>query len=102
MNDLFLKFADEEQATSVLYTQHPELTTEDGTAVTEAYTTANFANIDTVGVITKPTAEVDAEGNPVMQPLEGWHVNVRLAAGEDAASLESYAVVPKNPMRVWA
>ena len=101
MNDLFLKFADEAQATSVLYTQHPEVTTEDATAVTEAYTTANFANIDTVGAITKPSGEVDAEGNPVMQPLEGWHVNVRVAAGEDASTLETYKVLPKQPVRIW-
>jgi len=102
MNDLFLKFADEAQATSVLYTQHDEVTNEEGTVVTKAYSTLNFANIDTVGVILKPTGEQDTEGNPVMQTLEGWHVNVRVAAGEDATSLEAYAVVPKNPVRIWA
>lgn len=101
MSDLFLKFANEAQAISVLYTQHAEATAEDGTVVTEAYTTPNFVNIDTVGVILKPTGELDAEGNPVMETLEGWHVNVRVAAGEDAASLEAYAVVPKNPVRIW-
>lgn len=101
MTDLFLKFADEAQATSVLYTQHPEVTTEEGTVVTEAYSTPNFVNIDTVGVITKPTGELDVEGNPVMETLEGWHVNIRLAAGEDNSILETYKVVPKNPIRVW-
>lgn len=101
MSDLFLKFADEAQATSVLYTQHPEVTTEESTVVTEAYTTPNFVNIDTVGVISKPTGELDAEGNPVMETLESWHVNIRLAAGEDASTLETYKVVPTNPIRVW-
>jgi hypothetical protein len=102
MSDLFLKFADEAQATSVLYTQHPEVVDESGSVVTEAYSTPNFLNIDTIGVISKPTGEVDAEGNPVLETLEGWHVNVRLAAGEDAAALEAFKVEPQNPIRVWA
>jgi hypothetical protein len=101
MTDLYLKFADEAQATDTLYTQHPEVVTEEGTVVTEAYSTPNFMNIDTVGVISKPTGEVDAEGNPVMETLEGWHVNIRVAAGEDATALEAFKVEPRNPMRVW-
>jgi hypothetical protein len=102
MTDLYLKFADEAQATETLYTLHPEVVAEDGTVVTKAYSTPNFANIDTVGVISKPNGELDAEGNPVMETLEGWHVNIRLAAGEDDSVLEAFKVEPRNPMRVWA
>jgi len=101
MTDLYLKFADEAQATDTLYTLHPEVVTEEGTVVAEAYSTPNFMNIDTIGVISKPTGEVDAEGNPVMETLEGWHVNIRLAACEDATALEAFKVEPRNPMRVW-
>lgn len=99
MTDLYLKFTDEAEATTVLYTLHPEVTDEEGT-VTEAYTTANYANISTIGVIYKPTGQVDAEGNPVMAALDGWHVNVRVV-NEDPAQLEQYAVTPAMPIRVW-
>lgn len=97
--DLYLKFADEAAAAAVLYTLHPEVTDEQGT-VTEAYTTANYANIDTIGIIYKPTGEVDAEGSPVMAALDGWHVNVRVV-NEDPTPLEQYAVTPSMPVRVW-
>ena len=102
MTDLYLKFADEAQATETLYTLHSEVVTEAGTVVTEAYSTPNFMNIDTVGVISKPNEELDAEGNPVMETLEGWHVNIRVAAGEDDSVLEAFKIQPRNPMRVWA
>ena len=63
----------------------------------------NFQNIDTIGTIYEPTGEMlmgeDGE-YPEMAPIEGWHVNVRLA-GEDGSSLEPYAVTPTQPVRVW-
>ena len=100
MIDLYLKFTDEAEAASVLYTLHPEVVDDDGITVTEAYTTPNYQNISTIGIIYKPTGETDAEGNPVMAALDGWHVNVRVV-GEDPTPLEQYAVVPTLPVRVW-
>ena len=85
MIDLYLKFTDEVASTAVLYTKD----------------CPNFANIDTIGTIYKPTGEVDAEGSPMMILLDGWHVNVRVV-NEDATSLEAYVVTPTAPMRVWA
>lgn len=85
MIDLYLKFTDEAAATAVLYTEDRP----------------NFANIDTIGVIHKPTGGTDAEGNSIMEALEGWHVNVRVV-DEDATALEQYAVTPAVPVRVWA
>jgi hypothetical protein len=102
MNDLFLKFTDEAQATDTLFTQHPEVADEAGTVVKEAYSTPNFMNIDIIGVISKPTGEVDAEDKPIMETLEGWHVNIRVAAGEDDSVLEAFKIQPRNPMRIWA
>lgn len=100
MIDLYLKFTDEAAATAVLYTLHPEVTDENGVVTAEAYTAANYANIDTIGAIYKPTGETDAEGNPVMAPENGWHVNVRVA-DEDPTPLEQYAVRPTAPRRIW-
>lgn len=97
--DLYLKFTDEAAATAVLYTQEPTAWDEEGN-VTATETRQAYANISTIGVIYKPTGETDAEGNPVMAALDGWHVNVRVIS-EDPTPLEQYAVTPAVPVRVW-
>ena len=95
--DMYLRFDNEAAATAVLYTQEPTAWDEEGnvTATRQAY-----ANISTLGIIYKPTGETDAEGNPVMAALDGWHVNVRVVS-EDPTPLEQYAVTPAVPVRVW-
>ena len=97
--DLYLKFTDEAESASVLYTLHPEVVEEDGITVTEAYTTPNYQNIDTLGVIYKQPPE-DAGEDYVPIPEEGWHVNVRVV-NEDPTPLEQYAVNPTVPRRIW-
>ena len=99
MTDLYLKFTDEVAATAVLYTQEPTAWDEEGN-VTATEPRQAYANISTIGVIYKPTGDTDAEGNPVMASLDGWHVNVRVV-GEDATALEAFAVTPTVPVRVW-
>lgn len=103
MQDLYLSFTDEAQAKAVLYRIEgaQEANEELGIEASEGYEVPNYANIDTIGVIYKPTGETDAEGNTVMASIPGWHVNVRLAPGEGAAALEPFAVTPATPMRVW-
>jgi len=78
--DLYLKFIDEEQSIAAL----------------EGYE----GSIDVIGII----ADIDNTNpeNPIILPLEGWHVNIRLAAGEDDSVLEAFKIQPRNPMRVWA
>jgi hypothetical protein len=88
--DFYLKFTDEAAALAVLYTTHAAQTDENGNVTADAYVTPNYANISTIGVISKDE-----------QPLDGWHVNVRVV-GEDSTPLEQYAVIPTNPVRVWA
>lgn len=90
MHDLYLKFADQAEADSLLYTVH------EGEG--EPYTTQNYMNTDVLGIIYEEQADPDAD--PV--PMEGWHVNVRLMPGEDPAPLLSYQVFPQLPRRVWA
>ena len=101
MTDLYLSFPDEAAAKAVLYRIEGavEADPENGIEAQEGYEVANYINIDTIGVIYKRTGGTDEE--PVMEPLPGWHVNVRLMPGEDAAMLEPFAVYPKTPMRVW-
>lgn len=100
--NICLKFTDEAQAKSILFTEHPETLDADGITVTEAYSTPNFRNIDTIGQIIKLTGEMDDQGQPITQTLDGWHVNVFLMPDEDGSSLEAYTVYPSTPSRVWA
>lgn len=100
--DFYLKFADKEQALPVLYTVTPAVVDEENNVVAEEQVTPKFANIDVIGTIYQATEAVDEEGNPVMEALDGYHVNVRAVAGEDTASLDEYAVFPQQPRRVWA
>ena len=100
MTDLYLKFADEAEAKSILYTQVPTEWDEEGEPIAW-YSQPNFANIDTIGTIYEG-GEYGADGEVITEPvaLEGWHVNVRVI-GEDATPLEPFAVVPTSPRRVW-
>lgn len=102
MQDFYLSFSDEAAAKAVLYRIEGavEANPEMGVEASDGYEVANYANIDTIGVIYKPTGETDAEGNPVMAALDGWHVNVRVV-NEDPTPLEQYAVTPFMPVRVW-
>lgn len=93
MKDYFLRFANKTESDSILYIVEQD---EEETVVTP-----RFANIDVVGTIHRPTGALDADGNPVIAPLDGWHVNVRVVDGEDDAALLPYAVTPANPQRVW-
>jgi len=108
MNDLYLKFADKAQADSVLYTTTPVLAVVDmeGNVITPAgedIVTPNFANIDIIGIIYKPTGAVETINGmevPVMADVGGWHVNVRNFS--PAPELDAYVVVPIHQYRTWA
>ena len=99
MQDFYLKFADEAEAQSVLYTQVPVKWDEENGVVNpiEFESRPNYANIDTIGIIYQPQEDPDVE--PV--PYDGWFVNVRVV-GEDAAPLEPFSIDPQPyPMRIW-
>jgi hypothetical protein len=103
--DKYLAFTDEAAAKAVLYRIEGavEADPEQGIEASEGTEVANYANIDTIGIIYKPTGEMlQGEDGPYpeMAPIEGWHVNVRLV-GEDAAALEPFEVSPVTPVRVW-
>jgi hypothetical protein len=100
MQDFYLRFSDEAESISVLYTQVPTEWDEEGEP-TAWYEQPNYANIDTIGVIYEPQEIVDPENPPEPIPLEGWHVNVRVVGAENAEPLQPFAVVPESPKRVW-
>lgn len=116
MQDYYLKFADEAEARAVLYRmKEPSISPwpveaaeeSDRQAIqvkTEPYEVSNFANIDHIGTIWKPTGKMlqtDEGEVPEMAPLDGYHVNVRVV-DEDASALEPYQIFPNNPVRGWA
>lgn len=124
MKDLFLKFETETQADEYLFNITPAVTetketiiknevlNKDGSVKTPAIIntevieitpetrTPKFANVDKIGTIYKPTGEV-VDDVPVMEALDGYHVNVRVVDSEDSSGLEKFVVAPKNPVRVW-
>ena len=116
--DLFLKFESAEQAKHFLYEVTTEYRSKDGAlvspdmegnypadAIAKEVLKPKFLNTDIIGDIYKPTGEVTANEEgfelPVMKKLDGYHVNVRVV-NEDTSALEEFAVVPSNPVRVWA
>lgn len=90
MQDLYLKFEDEAQATALLTQVNVTVDAEGNETASEPR--ALFRNIDTLGIIYEPTGEM----------LPGWHVNVRVMDDEDASALLPFAVTPTSPRRVWA
>ena len=98
--DYHLKFTDEAQAQGVLYRKEGVVEANEGIDANEGYDVPNFDNIDVIGIIYKPTGELDADGNPILAPLDGWHVNVRNYT--ETTLLDDYLVFPTNPVRIWA
>lgn len=92
MIDYFLRFPDEATATPLLFD-----------VVDEDVLRPRYRAVDVIGTIYKPTGEVVDQGDlevPVVEAIEGWHVNVR--HDEEAPEFEPYIVEPKHPVRVWA
>jgi hypothetical protein len=103
--DYLLKFTDESQANSVLFTKVPtawseSVSMDEPPVATEWMDKPNYDNIDIIGAIYKPTGETDAEGNPVMADVGGWHCNIRNF--KPAPELSAYTVTPTNQYRKWA
>lgn len=61
----------------------------------------SVCEIDEIGVIYQPTGEFVKGEEPVMEPIDGWHVNVRTTNKDAAAALSRFEVTPANPVRVW-
>lgn len=88
MHDYHLKFADQAQAESVLFEGEDRR--------------AKYDAVDVIGAIYKPTGEMllgeDGE-YPEMEPVTGFHVNVRHSG--DAPELSKYIINVATPERVW-
>ena len=110
-NDVMLRFASEAEATEqlkaagLLIETQALLDADEQVIIPAAHAPAAGASVDTVGVIYKPTGKTittDMGEQPEMAAIEGWHVNVRLAADHLVPALDAYKVAPAVPVRVWA
>ena len=64
----------------------------------------SVCEIDEIGIIYLPTGEMasgEDGGEPVMEPIDGWHVNVRTMLQDAADALRYLEVTPDNPVREW-
>jgi hypothetical protein len=107
MTDLYLKYADEAESFETLYGKKEEIIIgEDGEEIiilVPDLTKPLFANVDVIGVIYEPMPDPLPEPPPEPVPYEGWFINIRVVAGEDAEPLMPYSIDPQPyPMRVWA
>lgn len=102
MQDLYLKFPDQNTADELLYDQVPTQFNSDGDPISYE-PRPKYMNTNTLGIIYEG-GSWDSEGNEITppKPLSGWHVNIRLMSGEDASLLVPYQVFPTVPRRVWA
>ena len=110
MTDLYLRFDSEGQSAYFLYALKEEVVieTDDEGNEQEEYilvpdlTKPLYANVDVIGVIYEPMPDPLPEPPPEPVPYDGWFVNVRVVAGEDAEPLMPYSIDPQPyPMRVW-
>jgi len=65
---------------------------------------APFVSLDVIGPITRVIAS-DADGEPIVQVLPDWHVNVRCSDLTEEQNDElAFAIItpPEQPFRVWA
>ena len=98
--DYFLKFADQAEADSILFTEQTNVQGD----VVETVKVPRYAAGDVIGVIYKATGKVlpSDSGDAVdeMAPIDGWHVNVRHT--DEAPELDAYKVEVATPARMWA
>lgn len=98
MKDYFLRAESREQIDQALINAGL-LTVVDGEP-----TTSPEINIDYVGIIYRPSGALDEEGSPIMEPVEGYHVNLRVRGELTPEQLAILPIIPKpnKPHRVFA
>lgn len=94
--DYYLKAADEQSLHAALESAGVVMVGDDG-----KWTAPGYA-LDVIGTISRPTGILDAEGNPVLAPLPGYHANLRGELTDAQMALLPLIPAPNNPARVWA
>lgn len=100
MNDYYLKFESQEAGETELVNAKVLLAQTNESGETRLIP-AEGVSYDPVGLIYKETGEFDAEWQPVMEQVDGWHCNLRMD-GALPPALEPFVMAPVTPARVWA
>lgn len=58
--------------------------------------------IDYVGTIHRPSGELDEGDSPIMEPVEGYHVNLRGNLTQEQIDALPIIDAPNNPQRIFA
>jgi hypothetical protein len=108
MNDYRLQFADEAAwwaaAASEGWVQHEYAPVEnegDDPVIVRSWIAAPGIDFDEIGIIYRPTGVV-VDDVPEMEPLPGWHVNIRILVGLIPDNMISNVVLPADPVRTFA
>jgi hypothetical protein len=102
MKTLYLRFPDEAAALAAFsaVTGLPVATLADVPSKVEV--SGMLCDVDPIGVLIRPTGAADAAGEPIVELIAGWHVNVWMP---DAAvmpeALAGVEVFPVTPSRVF-
>jgi len=99
MIDYYLKTVSESELNTLLIQAELAFESE------ETIVLADGVALDIIGDIYKATEELDAEGNPVMTKINGFHANLRVFKDlEDwqEAGLVEHNVEVSSPTRIWA
>lgn len=96
MKDYFLRAQSREQIDQSL-TAAGLLTIVDGEPITSPEVV-----IDYVGTIYRPSGALDEEGIQVMEPVEGYHVNLRGNLMQQQVDKLPIIDAPNNPQRIFA
>ena len=96
MRDYFLR-ADTREAIGQALINAGLLTIVDGDPITSPEVV-----IDYVGIIYRPSGTLDEEGNPIMEPIEGYHVNLRGNLTQQQVDKLPIIDAPNNPHRIFA
>ncbi len=96
--DLNLKAADKAAMTNALQAACFVKDSETGTLY---HPTASLQLLPP-GMVTRPTGVVDVEGQPLREPVPGYHANVRTQDPDMIAALAPVTVTVESPQYVWA
>jgi len=107
MNTIYLRFSDRTEALALLGAVGLTAETETGPVVLPLVMTASGPVYPDLvfgsGIIALPTGALDADGQPVLAPAEGCHVNLLAPDGWAVPeALAAKVVTPTSPVCVFA
>lgn len=102
MKTLFLRFPDEAAALAAFSAVTGREVAALADVPSKVEVSGLLCDVDPVGRLTHDTGGIDVDGLPIVEPVEGWHVNVWTP--DEAVTPEAlvgFEVFPATPSRVF-